>query len=363
MPVDSSARARIEQILERGRVPGCSLAVVQGGAVERDAFGFSDLRSKRPVSEETIFHLFSGTKLYTAAALMILVERGLVSLDEPVATYLEELPLRHPVTLRQLASHNSGLRDTLRAFFAVHLRGEATPSTADALARYRLDHGKEPGGGVAYRNANYAILGEVISRVSEQPYASFVRDSLLVPLGAGVSFEEGEGAESKVATGYIGRFTLMRLLIRLIVPGLLQRVEDRPLGRRVELHSFALDTAAIGGLVGTAQDFIPFLTEFLSQEDGVLSAESKRTTLTLQAKGRAGIASKTGVGIGWKLGELAGGTEFWNHEGGGPGFTSETRIYPADGMGVVLLMNTMHSAKISWLAHEICETLRATYSS
>jgi CubicO group peptidase (beta-lactamase class C family) len=361
MPVEKAARKRIEEILRRGRVPGCSLAIAdRAGNVRSDAFGFADVRRERATTADTSFHLFSGTKLYTAAAVMILQERGQLSLDEPVATYLGELPLRHSITVRQLASHDSGLRDTLAGFFAVHVRDEPMPSTADALGRYRLGRGKRPGSGAQYRNVNYAILGELISRVSGQPYIAFVRATLLDPLGARVAFQYDDELAEHEAVGYSSRSSPMRLLLRMVVPGLLQRIEGARVGSLVELSSFALDTAAIGGLVGSARQFIPFVSEFLSNDDGVLTAESKRAMLTVQAKGRAGIASKVGVGLGWKLGRLDSGIEFWNHEGGGPGFTSETRIYPSERLGIVVLMNTTHSSKLSWLTHEICEVVRAT---
>jgi len=354
MSTDEATRTRIEEKLTRARVPGCSLALVDSrGQVQSDAFGSADLRNNRPTTVETIYHLFSGTKLFTAAALMLLQERGVVSLDEPITTYLDDLPLRHPVTVRQLASHNSGLRDTLRGFFAVHRKGESSVSTAEALTRYRLDHGKPPGRGAAYRNVNYAILGELISRVSGQPYPAFVTDALLAPLGADVAFEYGNETDADEAVGYIDRWSPMRGLIRLLVPGLLQRIEGSPLGRRVELSSVELDTAAIGGLVGTARDFAPFLVEMLSPSDGVLSAKSKSEMLTLHARGAAGIVSREGVGLAWKK-----GIDFWNHEGGGPGFTSETRLYPAERLGMTLLMNVTQRGKWSRFAHDLCEMVR-----
>jgi CubicO group peptidase (beta-lactamase class C family) len=99
------------------------------------------------------------------------------------------------------------------------------------------------------------------------------------------------------------------------------------------------------------------LREMLSDDDGLLRASSKREMLTLQASGAAGIMSRDGVGLAWKLG-TAGGVRFWNHEGGGPGFCSETRIYPSAGLGVVVLMNLSQSKRLSTVCHQLCETIR-----
>jgi CubicO group peptidase (beta-lactamase class C family) len=160
------------------------------------------------------------------------------------------------------------------------------------------------------------------------------------------------------ATGYVKRFSLMRLLARPLLGAHGAKVFDKPQGRYVSLRPFSLDTAAIGGLMGCARDFAPMISEFLSGNNGVLKAESRQAMLTQTSKGAAGIVSKIGVGLGWKLGEVS-GVRFWNHEGGGPGFCSELRLYPDHGVGFVIMMNLSHTRRLSGLCHDICELLRA----
>ena len=122
---------------------------------------------------------------------------------------------------------------------------------------------------------------------------------------------------------------------------------------------FALDTAAIGGLVGSVGGFAPFVIAQLRGGDAVLGEAAVRAMQTLVARGAAGIASRVGVGLGWKLGAVD-GVSFLNHEGGGPGFTSETRIYPATGLGMVLCMNRwMMPTKTHLVAHRLCEIIRS----
>jgi D-alanyl-D-alanine carboxypeptidase len=350
--------AEIESGLRRLGVPGCSIGVVDDTGQERLAvFGHSDLADDRAVTPDTVFHLFSATKLYTTTALMLLVERELVDLDDPVSAHLPHIELAHPVTLRQLASHNSGLRDTLRAFLSVHIPGEDAPSSAEALARYRLGRAKPPGETVAYRNVNYAILGEAIAKVAGVSYEEFVSGSVLDPLGSPAAFDYTDEMRAAAATGYLARFDPMRLVLRALFPRSSGRLFGGSSRGLVALNEYALDTAAIGGLVGCVSDFLPLIREFLSPNDGVLTAASKTQMLTIQAQGKAGITSTLGVGLGWKAGQ-ANGAAFWNHEGGGAGFTSETRIYPDQGIGMVILMNRSHTPSLSRLAHEICETIR-----
>ena len=71
------------------------------------AFGYADLEQRRPPTPATAYHLFSGTKLYTATAVMQLVEAGELALDEPVGKYLTGLNGAGQVTLKQLLSHTS----------------------------------------------------------------------------------------------------------------------------------------------------------------------------------------------------------------------------------------------------------------
>src|SRR5262249_12069753 len=95
--------------LTRARVPGCAIAVTRAQAEPVVlSFGLAALDPPRPVDEQTQFHLFSGTKLYTATALMRLVDRGDVDLAAPMTHYLPELRLRYPISVLQLASHDSG---------------------------------------------------------------------------------------------------------------------------------------------------------------------------------------------------------------------------------------------------------------
>lgn len=317
--------------------------------------GVADPISRRAVTPATRFHLFSGTKLYTATALMRLVELGTVRLDESVEDHLPDLTLRHPVTLRQLASHASGLPDTLRAFLATH--ESAGPTARAALSRYRTDGGRRPGGRAAYRNVNFAILGALIAACTESSFPAAMAGLVLEPLGVRPTFGVGTARDDQDAVGSVPRFSLMKPLLRVLDPKAAGRLWGKTVGGLTTLRPFGLDTAAIGGLSGTAMDFLPLLKEMLDPADGLLRAASKTEMLSVQTVGRAGIVSREGVGLAWKLGRVD-GTEFWNHEGGGPGFCSETRIYPADGLGVVVLMNRSQTPRLSRVAHAICEHVR-----
>jgi CubicO group peptidase (beta-lactamase class C family) len=238
----------------------------------------------------------------------------------------------------------------------VHVAGERAPTTAETLSRFKLRSGGAPGRKVEYRNVNYALLGEIITRRSGQPYITYVADHILQPLGMKVAFSFTPEMKTDAARGYIEAWSPMWLMVRLLMPKLARKVSVPRIGKWQELRDYNLDTAAIGGLVGSAVEFAPFLIAHLNEGRGILSANSTRQMQTMVAHGQAGFEAKVGMGLGWKIGQAEGRT-FLNHEGGGAGFTSETRLYPQDQIGLVMLMNVM-GAKVSRLAHRVCERIR-----
>lgn len=347
----------IRSELQSARIPGCSLAMVdRGGVLQSGAFGYADIPQRRTATPMTAYHLFSGTKLYTATAVMQLVEAGKLALDEPLAKYMAGLNEAGNVTIRQLLSHTSGLKDTLKAFLAVHFEGEAPRTTAEALSRYRIRLKREPGVKVEYGNVNYALLGELITRISGRPYPRYVEEHILKPLRMPVAFTLTGEMKADAATGYMRRWEPMRLLLRLLLPEVSRKLYGADVNGLVALRNYDLDTAAIGGLVGSVMGFAPFVTAHLNDGAGILTKDSCRLMKTMAARGQAGIASKTGMGLGWKFGQT-GAEVFINHEGGGAGFTSETRIYPAKGIGLVIAMNRMGMPQTSLAAHRICEKI------
>jgi D-alanyl-D-alanine carboxypeptidase len=360
----SGVAGTIERLLESARIPGCSLAVIgRDGVVWSHGFGFADVASKRPVTESTVFHLFSGTKLFTATAILQLVEGNQLDLETSVSTYLPQLPLARDITLRALLSHASGLKETLRGFLAVYFAGEDPPTTEQALAGYDLRSRGSPSGKARYRNVNYAILGEVVSRVSGLPYRTFVRQRILSPLSSDAGFDVSDFNLDDLATGYIARWDPTRALLRLLDPSTSRRIyRGRTKDGLVALEHFNLVTSAIGGLVGSVSSFAPFIRSQLTDGSPLLSPKSVQSMQAMVARGRAGIESKVGVGLGWKIG-LVGDCRFLNHEGGGAGFTSELRLYPDEGLGMVVLMNRSSMSGTMRVAHTICETIRGSWES
>lgn len=179
--LDSLARA----FLVDGPSVGAAVAVVRGtDTLLLRGYGLADRESQRATTITDRFRIGSLTKGYTAAAMMRLVERGRLSLDDELKRWVPEFPLQgHRVTMRQLLNHTSGIRNYLESpGWRARWADDLTPlQVADLVARDTFDFA--PGTRWSYSNTGYTLLGLVIERASGQSYAEFVRRELLVPLG------------------------------------------------------------------------------------------------------------------------------------------------------------------------------------
>jgi CubicO group peptidase (beta-lactamase class C family) len=166
--------------------PGCAVAVVSAGSVvHARGYGLADVEHDAPITADTVFHSASLAKQFTAYAVHLLAARGRVGLDDDVRRYVPELPdYGHPITLRHLLHHTSGLRDQWGLLHLSGIRGDDVITTADALAMTVRQKALNfpPGTAFLYSNTGYTILALVVERVTGQPLRSFVEAEIFGPL-------------------------------------------------------------------------------------------------------------------------------------------------------------------------------------
>jgi D-alanyl-D-alanine carboxypeptidase len=201
----------------------------------------------------------------------------------------------------------------------------------------------------------------VVSRVSGLPYRDYIRRHVLEPLSSDADFDVGAFAAKSLATGYLRRWDPARAMLRFLMPSTASRIyRGSPKRGLVALNSYNLSSSSIGGLIGSVGSFATFLQSQLRGGAPLLSPESTQLMQRLRVTGQAGIESKVGVGLGWKIGRV-GDTAFMNHEGSGAGFTSELRLYPRERLGMVMMMNLSSFSKTMRVAHHVCERIRARH--
>ncbi len=344
---------RIRMTVAAQHVPGVAVGIVRDQQLAWTAsFGFADLATRRPVDEHTLFRVASITKTFTASAIMQLHERKKLGLDEPVGRYLPEFravrdrfgPIDQ-ITLRRLLTHRSGLVGEAPTG---HWSTGKAPTMAEILATLPgISIVIEPDSAFKYSNLAFSLLGEVVARVSERPYADYVRDELLRPLGMAAScFELDDARRKKMASGYLPH-----------------PHEDLP-GAAIAEESGAL--AADGGLAaGGLRSSVADLARWIALQFRTGDRDENHADV-LSAKSLHEMHRVSFVEPDWKAGYCltwwaarVGDNIYLHHGGAVEGFLSFVVFNKLYRFGVIVLTNsTGHSAQET-IALETLEALMA----
>lgn len=168
---------------------GCVLVAQQGHVIYRNAFGFSNLKTRDSLKINSAFQLASTSKTMTAGAILLLKEQGKLQLTDKVQKYFPEFPY-NSITLQMLLNHRSGLSNYIyfaEPFCDADNRYKGKPFDNAALLEI-IDSLKPalyatPNKKFEYCNTNYALLASVIEKVSGQSYATFMDSAIFKPLG------------------------------------------------------------------------------------------------------------------------------------------------------------------------------------
>ena len=177
----SEVQAAIGPFIERGEIAGLvSVLSDPDGTLSVDCFGYADVENGRRMEMDTVFAVFSMTKTFTGCAIMVAVDKGILSLDDPVSKYLPEFEgLKNPITIRDCMSHMTGIVGGVVPIYkrSVPLR---------EVARRFAQGGKcEVPAGTRFRYSNSPIdtAGACLEVASGMPYERFLRENVLDPLG------------------------------------------------------------------------------------------------------------------------------------------------------------------------------------
>src|ERR1700722_13629087 len=181
--LSSALDERISAALRSSGAPSVSVAVVQQGETTyAKAFGQSNIAENRAADTSTRYAIGSVSKQFTAAALLLLAERGKISLDDKVAKYFPDLTQAREVTIRELLSHTSGYEDYAPQDYIIPDWTRATTPGAimDQWGKKPLNF--VPGTHWQYSNTNYVIAGQIFEKVSGEPLLAFLKDKIFQPL-------------------------------------------------------------------------------------------------------------------------------------------------------------------------------------
>ena len=351
---DPQRRARLEAAFpeidriftaftEEAHVPGASWGIVIDGQLAHTGVtGLRDVRSKAPVEADTVFRIASMTKSFTAIAILKLRDEGKLSLDDPAERYVPELKnLLYPtsdsprVSIRHLLSHAEGFPED-------NPWGDRQLADTDAqlseMMRRGIPFSNAPGVAYEYSNYGFAILGRIVASVSRAPYADYIDQAILRPLGMkSTTLEPSDVPRGKLAPGY--------------------RWED---GQWKDEPILAHGSfGSMGGMLTTVPDLAKYVGAFLSAwpaRDGAEGGPIRRSSLremqqvwrpapgavTREASGPLQL-NVGGYGFGLRVSQTCAFRHVVAHSGGLPGYGSQMRWLPEYGIGIIAFGNLRYT--------------------
>jgi CubicO group peptidase (beta-lactamase class C family) len=319
--VSSAARAQIDRIvtteMASRHIPGVALAVSRDGRMLfAKGFGFANLEHDIPVTPTTVFKIGSVSKQFIASGVMLLVQEGRLSLEDPVAKHVPGAPASWSgITLRHLLNHTSGIRREGPAFDPLKVQADSIVIQSAFADTLQFATGSR----WQYCNVCYFTLADVIRRTAGVPWADFIRDRIFLPSGMKDS-----------------RTTTTTELVPRRASGYVWRD-----GRYLPAPEY-LALRPSGAFLSTVLDLVRW--DSVLTQGGILTPATQKTMTTpaLLKSGAPAVAGDTverpGYGLGWSV-DTHEGRGRVHHGGALPGFRAEMSRYPDGGWTVIVLTN------------------------
>jgi CubicO group peptidase (beta-lactamase class C family) len=352
--IDSLVQAFVAQ----RRVPGYAFGIVVDGRLEHIvAAGISNVATGARVDTGTVFRIASMSKSFAALAILQLRDEGKLDLDTPAERYVPELAsLRYAtsdaprVTVRHLMTHAAGFPED-NPWGDQQL--DATEEAFSAMMRRGIPFSNAPGTQYEYSNFGFAILGRIVSNVSGVPYARYLRERILLPLGmTATTLESGDVDPAKLAYGY--------------------RLQDGEWLLEPPLPDGAF--GVMGGMLTTPADlatWVGYMLDAWPARDGAEQGPVRRASLremqqiqrfsgaSADARGDALSLTAGGYGYGLRVAQTCDLRAQVSHTGGLPGYGSIMTWLPEQGVGIIGLGSLTYTG---WTgtANQALDLLRAT---
>ena len=307
-------------------VPGVAVGVFVDGREITAAYGVTSVDNPLPVDSETLFHLASVTKTFTATAIMRLVDAGEIELDAPVSRYVPEFTLDERITVMNLLNHTSGMEWNLID------TSDSDETLADFVAKMTdLKMIAEPGARASYSQAAFNLAGRIIEKVTGLTYEKAVATLVLEPAGLANTF-----------------YDLSEVMTRRFVVGH-NRDEDGTLriGQPWKTwRSTMRGNNPGGGAVSSVSDLLRWARYHLDGDETLRRMRTPTVELKASTLG-------DGFGICWFLKDI-GGVATIGHGGSGNGQFADLLIVPERNFAVVSLSNAgpngypLNQAVLAW---------------
>lgn len=311
--------------------PGCAVGVAQGGrTVLSRAYGMADLTNSIAITPNTILESGSVAKQFTATAVLLLMQDGKLALDDDARKYLPELPVySRPITVRNLLTHTSGLREWSNLVaWQGWPRGTRVHTQSDVfeLVTHQKALNYPVGDYYSYTNSGFLMLRTLVERVSGKPFAQFTDERIFKPLGL-------------THTRWRDDFTN-------IVPGLAQAYSRGRDGWHIEMPND--NVIAAGGLLTTVGDWLTWNDALTAKKLGTAWGDS----ITRRMKLTNGTEIQYALGV--TVSSYRGVREI-SHSGSTAGYSTYLARYPEkDNLSIAVMCNAA-GAPATTYAHALVD--------
>lgn len=321
----------VTPLLAKWKVPGIAIATWQDGEVSSAAFGLANIEAQQPVTPGTLFQIGSISKVFTATAIMQLVDAWKLDLDAPVVRYLPEFRLSTPeateaLLVRHLLTHYTGFWGD--DFTDRGAGDDALGKAVSALSGIRQL--TAPGESWAYCNAGFQVLGALLEKFHGKPAEDVIRDRIFKPLELERStFRADEAITHPAAVGYNTVTT------------------DEPEAARPYAITRAM--APAGAIIGTVGDLLKFAAFHLGDgKAGERRVMSSGAVAEMQRQQVTAANMAPAWGLGWWI-QDASGTRTIGHGGSTNGHRALLTIVPEKRFACAMLTNGSNGSAVNRL--------------
>lgn len=318
-PANQQIDRSVQAIMKRYNLPGATVAVMQDNQViYAKGYGYGNLAARTPARPEDAFEIGSISKQFVAAAALLLVEDGKLSLDDKVSKYFDGLPSTwQNTTVRQLIVHTSGAGHNPPPAMDAQMDRLMADGVTDAervaaIAAVPLLH--TPGTTFEYSNLAYNVLGMVVGKAAGMDYFELLQQRVFRPLGMNSVRRLGAGGP---ATPAVAGYTVQGDALKEFTMGAAYQ---------------RFNGLGCGGIAMNVLD--------LAKWDAALydGQVLKPASVAAMAQREATVGSASWYGLGWFLFDVN-GHFLMKHSGGMPAFTSDYRRFRDDRFSVVAFTN------------------------
>ncbi len=333
--VNQKLDSTFQRFNKRHDFHGSILVAKEGKVIFKEHYGYANFKEKTRIDDNSLFQLASVSKQFTAAAILILKDRGELSLDDKVTRFYPEFPYTE-VTVRHLLNHTSGLPKYF--WLAEHKWDkEHAPSNAEMmelLSKEKLNPFFRPGVNFDYSNTGYFVLSAIVEKVSGQRFADFIDREIFEPLNMRQSFVYSFGQDS-LRDGQLSGYRLYRRRWHAAIPG---TVNDAVVGDK--------------NIYSTTEDLLKWVEGLNSGR--LISEESLQEMYT---RGTTKYKRKVPYGFGFRIKEDEEEKVIY-HNGRWNGFSTSLMQYPDEDLVVITLEHSSYNsmkylnAKVKGLVEE-----------